>query len=84
MIYLLYLEDADGHIDIQRCRDELHYLDMLVEVESRAVIVPYDIRFHGETGLPALRVLALSPNHTNFSAVSREIIDICILWLRQN
>lgn len=84
MIYLMYTEDIEGNIDIQRCRDEIHYLDMLVDVESRTVIVPYDIRFHGDNAVPPMRILALSSDHADLSQSAGDIINLCALWLRQN
>ena len=80
----MYVQDSEGNIDIQRCRDELHYLDMLVDVESRAVIVPYDIRFHGDTAVPPMRILALSSDNADLSQSATAIVDLCALWLRQN
>lgn len=80
----MYIEDTQGNVDIKRCHDETHYMDMLVDIESRAVITPFDIRFHGDATAPPMRILALSSDNTDLSYAAKEIIAECALWLRQN
>lgn len=84
MIFLIYVEDSKGNADIRQCRDEIHYLDMLVDIESRATTIPTDIRWHGDAVIPAMRILALSTDNDDLSIVAHNIIHTCSLWLRQN
>lgn len=84
MIYLFYVEDGDGAVDIQRCRDEVHYMDLLAEVESKQVLIPYDIRWHGADTLAAMRILAVSESGEDLSTRADEIVQTCSQWARQN
>lgn len=81
MIYLMYIENDDG-AEVLQCRDEIHYMDMLVDVESR-LIVPVDIRWHGDETRPAMRILALAED-ANLVPRTHAIIAYCAAWLRKN
>ena len=84
MIYLFYMEDTEGNPTIERCRDEVHFMDLLVDIESRAVVVPCDIRWHGDAVTPPMRILAVHGDGQNLAPDARVIVRTCALWLRRN
>lgn len=84
MIYFFYIEDSTGNIEIERFRDEFHYLDTFYTIESEARYVPNDIRWHGDESKPAMRILAVSQLTPDLSQQARVIITTCALQLRQN
>jgi hypothetical protein len=84
MIYLFYMEDTEGNQTIERCRDEVHFMDLLVDIESRAIVVPCDIRWHGDPLTPAMRILAVHSDGHNLAPDARAIVQSCALWLRRN
>lgn len=83
MIYLFYVETQEDEVQIRRCRDEMHYRHLMMEIETQGKITPLDLRWHGSETHPPMRVLAVS-NRSNLKERTPIIIERCTAWLRQN
>lgn len=84
MIYLYYTVDSTGNVEVQHCPDEFNYLDTLYTLEAEGKVVPYDIRWHSEAGMPEMRILAISTTHADLSGDVQTIIEQCKFWLHRN